>query len=144
MCIRDRFKAYRAKGAPIGFAPDPLTSHQTGDQRYASIAFFDACLELRLPTTGNVLRKIDQTKGWMSPLLGSEAKSAGEYTGAKAESSWLPNAAFAKAWMEYVKTGSTSDTTPPPAPFNVAVKSTGEDIEISWDCLLYTSPSPRD
>ena len=35
--------------------------------------------------------------------------------------------------MEYVKTGSTSDTTPPPAPFNVAVKSTGEDIEISWD-----------
>jgi hypothetical protein len=38
------FKAYRAKSAPIGFAPDPLTSHQCGDQRYAAIAFFDACL----------------------------------------------------------------------------------------------------
>jgi 2-keto-4-pentenoate hydratase len=33
------FKAYRAKGAPIGFAPDPLTSHQCGDQRYAALAF---------------------------------------------------------------------------------------------------------
>ncbi len=127
------FKAYRAKGAPIGFAPDPLTSHQTGDQRYASIAFFDACLELRLPESGNKLRKIDQSKGWLSPLLGNEAKPAGEYAGDKAESNWLPNAAFAKAWTEYVKTGATNDTTPPPAPFNVAAKATAEGVELTWD-----------
>jgi hypothetical protein len=127
------FKAYRAKGAPIGFAPDPLTSHQTGDQRYAAIAFFDACLALRLPTEGNVLRKIDQSKGWLSPLLGTEAKPAGEYVGDKAESSWLPDAAFAKAWTEYVQTGSTKDTTPPPAPFNVVTKAGAEGVEITWD-----------
>ena len=127
------FKAYRAKGAPIGFAPDPLTSHQTGDQRYASIAFFDACLELRLPESGNKLRKIDQSKGWLSPLLGNEAKPAGEYAGDKADSNWLPNAAFAKAWTEYVKTGATNDTTPPPAPFNVATKATAEGVELTWD-----------
>ena len=127
------FKAYRAKGAPIGFAPDPLTSHQTGDQRYAAIAFFDACLELRLPESGNKLRKIDQSKGWLSPLLGSEAKPAGEYVGDKAESNWLPNATFAKAWAEYVKTGATNDATPPPAPFNVATKATAEGVELTWD-----------
>jgi hypothetical protein len=127
------FKAYRAMGAPIGFAPDPLTSHQTGDQRYASIAFFDACLALRLPTAGNVLRKIDQSKGWLSPLLGTEAKPAGEYVGDKAESGWLPDAAFAKAWTEYVQTGSTKDTTPPPAPFNVVTKAGAEGVEITWD-----------
>jgi len=127
------FKAYRAKGAPIGFAPDPLTSHQCGDQRYAAIAFFDACLALRLPTAGNVLRKIDQSKGWLSPLLGTEAKPAGEYVGDKAESSWLPDAAFAKAWTEYVQTGSTKDTTPPPAPFNVVTKAGAEGVEITWD-----------
>jgi hypothetical protein len=126
------FKAYRAKGAPIGFAPDPLTSHQTGDQRYASIAFFDACLALRLPASGNQLRKIDQSKGWLSPLLGNEAKPAGEYSGDKAESSWLPDAAFAQAWTEYVKTGATNDTTPPPAPFNVAAKAVAEGIELTW------------
>ena len=127
------FKAYRAKGAPIGFAPDPLTSHQTGDQRYASIAFFDACLALRLPASGNQLRKIDQSKGWLSPLLGNEAKPAGEYVGDKTESSWLPDATFAQAWTEYVKTGATNDTTPPPAPFNVATKAGAEGVELTWD-----------
>ena len=127
------FKAYRAKGAPIAFAPDPLTSHQTGDQRYASIAFFDACLALRLPASGNTLRKIDPSKGWLSPLLGSEAKPAGEYVGDKADANWLPDAAFAQAWTEYVKTGATNDTTPPPAPFNIATKATAEGVELTWD-----------
>jgi hypothetical protein len=126
------FKAYRAKGAPIGFAPDPLTSHQTGDQRYAAIAFFDACLGLRLPETGHQLRKIDQSKAWLSPLLGTEAKPAGEYSGDLATSNWLPDANFAKAWTEYVKTGATNDSTPPPAPFDVATKATADGIEITW------------
>jgi hypothetical protein len=36
--------------------------------------------------------------------------------------------------MEYVKTGATSDTTPPPAPFNVTVSSKGDlGTEITWD-----------
>ena len=34
---------------------------------------------------------------------------------------WLPNEAVAKAWMEYVKTGTVADTTPPPAPSRVRV-----------------------
>ena len=45
----DMFKAYRAKGAPIGFAPDPNTAHECGDSRYLAIPFFDACLAQRLP-----------------------------------------------------------------------------------------------
>jgi hypothetical protein len=127
------FKAYRAKGAPIGFAPDPLTSHQCGDQRYASIAFFDACLALRLPVTGNTLRKIDQAKGWLSPLLGDIAVLAADFKGDLTTSNWLPDAAFAKAWADYVKTGATSDSTPPPAPFRVATKATDAGVEITWD-----------
>ena len=127
------FKAYRAKGAPIGFAPDPLTSHQCGDQRYASIAFFDACLALRLPVTGNTLRKIDQAKGWLSPLLGDIAVLAADFKGDLTTSNWLPDAAFAKAWADYVKTGATSDATPPPAPFRVATKATDAGVEITWD-----------
>jgi len=127
------FKAYRAKGAPIGFAPDPLTSHQCGDQRYASIAFFDVCLALRLPATGNTLRKIDQAKGWLSPLLGDIAVLAADFKGDLTTSNWLPDATFAKAWADYVKTGATSDSTPPPAPFRVATKATDAGVEITWD-----------
>ena len=37
------FKQYRARGAPIGFAPDPRTAHECGDSRYLAIPFFDAC-----------------------------------------------------------------------------------------------------
>jgi poly(3-hydroxybutyrate) depolymerase len=33
------FTAYRAKGAPAGFAPDPRTSHECGDSRYLAIPF---------------------------------------------------------------------------------------------------------
>ena len=43
------FKAYRGKNAPIGFAADPRTAHECGDSRYLAIAFFDACLAMRLP-----------------------------------------------------------------------------------------------
>jgi hypothetical protein len=36
--------------------------------------------------------------------------------------------------MEYVKTGEVSDTTPPPAPFNVKVMQKGDQgTEITWE-----------
>src|SRR5262245_43214444 len=44
----------------------------------------------------------------------------------------LPNEAIAKAWMEYVKTGA-SDTTPPPAPFNLKATSKTDGTAIAWD-----------
>ncbi len=47
------FAAYRAKGAPVGFAPDPRTAHECGDSRYLAIPFFDACLNARLPDDGS-------------------------------------------------------------------------------------------
>jgi hypothetical protein len=40
----------------------------------------------------------------------------------------------ARAWAEYVQTGSVSDATPPPAPFNVKVSATTEQgAEITWE-----------
>jgi len=58
---------------------------------------------------------------------------APEFKGNRDESIWLPNEAVAKAWMEYVKTGATSDTTPPPTPFDVRVSAKDEQgTEIVW------------
>ena len=68
------------------------------------------------------------------PLFGDEAVPAAEFKGNANEAVWLPNETVAKSWMEYVKTGATSDTTPPPPPFNVTDSSKGEQgIEITWD-----------
>jgi len=131
------FKEYRAKGGLIGFAPDPRTGHECGDSRYLAIPFLDACLAARLPDKGSKdqkLKPIDTSKAWLAPLFGDEAKPAAEYKGHVDEAVWLPNEAVAKAWMEYVKTGATSDTTPPPAPFNVKAFSKGDQgTEITWN-----------
>jgi len=76
---------------------------------------------------------MDTSKAWLAPLFGDEAKPAPEFKGNLNDAVWLPNEAVAKAWMEYVKTGATSDTTPPPAPFNIKVSSKGEEgTEITW------------
>jgi len=131
------FKAYRAKGAPIGFAPDPRTSHECGDSRYLAIPFFDACLALRLPEKGSKdqkLKPVDLKAGWLAPLLGDKAEASAAYAGKLEETVWLPNEQIAKAWMEYVKSGAVRDTTPPPAPFGVKVAvQADKTVEITWD-----------
>jgi hypothetical protein len=124
------FQAYRAKGAPVGFAPDPRTSHECGDSRYLAIPFFDACLKIRLPkNAGEPLRSVDQSSSYLADALSSEIKAAKEYKGKVNEAVWLPDEATAKAWAEYVQKGSTSDTTPPAKPFSIK----NVDLQLSWD-----------
>jgi pimeloyl-ACP methyl ester carboxylesterase len=131
------FHEYRAKGAFIAFVPDPRTGHECGDSRYVAIPFIDACLAMRLPDKGSkdqTLKPMDTSKVWLAPLLGTEAQPAADYKGDPKEAVWLPNEAVAKAWMEYVKTGAVSDTTPPPAPFDVQVSAKGDQgTEITWN-----------
>ncbi len=131
------FEEYRARGGLIAFAPDPRTGHECGDSRYLAIPFFDAVMAMRLPVKGSrdqTLRPKDTSKAWLAPLMGDTALPAAEYRGNPNEAVWLPNEAVAKAWMEYVKTGTVSDTTPPPAPAHVRVSSNaGDGIEITWD-----------
>ena len=131
------FKAYRAHGAPIGFAPDPRTSHQCGDCRYLAIPFFDACLAMRLPdktSADQKLKPVDMTAAWLAAPLSEKAEPLKSYTGKANEAVWLPNEKVAKAWMEYVKTGAVSDCTPPSAAFNVlATRKPDQTIEVTWE-----------
>ena len=131
------FQEYRAKGAPIGFAPDPRTGHECGDSRYLAIPFLDACMAMRLPAKGSkdqTLRPVDSSQVWLAPLLGDTAVPAAEFKGNPREAVWLPNAAVAHAWMEYVKNGTVGDSTPPSAPFDVkVVAKPDQGNEITWD-----------
>ena len=130
------FKEYRAHGGLIGFAPDPRTGHECGDSRYFAISFLNACLAARLPDKGSkdqTLKPMDTSKAWLAPLFGEEAVPVSEFKGNRDEAVWLPNKAVAKSWMEYVKVGAPSDTTPPPLPFNVkAISKTDQGTEITW------------
>jgi hypothetical protein len=133
----DGFKQYRTHGAPIGFAADPRTGHFCGDSRYLAIPFFDACLAMRLPEKGagtQTLRPVDQSHGWLAAYPGDKAVPAAEFKGDVKQAVWLPSAVVAKAWMEYVKTGTVNDCSIPPAPFNVRVNNRGDQgTEVSWD-----------
>jgi hypothetical protein len=131
------FREYRAKGALIGFAPDPRTAHFCGDSRYLAIPFFDTFLAMRLPdkdAQNQALKSVDVSQAWLAPFLGDVALPAPEFKGDPKEAVWLPNAAIAKRWMEYVRNGTVGDVTQPPAPFNVRI-SAGEDRSnvITWD-----------
>ncbi|MBI5396722.1 MAG: hypothetical protein HZA91_15620 [Verrucomicrobia bacterium] len=131
----EMFRAYRAQGAPIGFAPDPRTSHETGDSRYLAIPFFDACLAMRLPArAGQPLRPVDMKAAWFAALLGDAVQPLSKFAGGTKEAVWLPNERVAKAWLEYVRLGETSDTTPPPAPTKVkAARNAAGAVALTWD-----------
>jgi hypothetical protein len=127
-------RAYRAKGAPAGFAADPNSSHDCGDSRYLAIPFFDYWLGMRLPEKGNKLKAVDMKTGWLADPLSNEAVAGSEYKGKADEAAWLPSEKFAKLWMDYVKNGQVKDTTPPPDPTNVkAVRKPDGTVEITWD-----------
>jgi hypothetical protein len=127
------FKEYRGKGAPIAFAPDPATGHETGDSRYLAIPFFDACLKLRLPDKiGDPLKTVDQNAGWVAPLLCIETPvQAKDYKGDLQSAVWLPNESVAMAWNDFVQTGTVGDLTPPPVPTNIQFDEVNSTL--SWN-----------
>lgn len=128
------FEEYRAQGAPIGLAPDPRTAHWCGDSRYLAIPFFDACLHMRLSEWPKILKPVDLSAAWFATPFGDTAVPAGEFKGDPIKAVWLPNAAVAKIWMEYVRSGTVADTSAPPAPVNVKVKAGADrSNEVSWD-----------
>jgi len=129
------FGAMREKGALIGVAVDPLTAHECGNQRYLAIPWLDACLSARLPKTGGEpLKAISKLEGWIAPLYTGggeivEPVPEAQFKGAREKTIWLPNDLIAKAWVQYVRDTSVSDTTPPPAPTHVQVKGN----ELTWE-----------
>jgi hypothetical protein len=130
------FHAMRAEGSLIGVSVDPFSSHDCGNQRYLAIPWLDACLTARLPEkAGDPLKAMPKEEAWLAPLdLETQGKATplpeSKFSGPVESSIWLPNEAIAKAWSSYVKDTAIPDTTPPPAPTDLAVKGN----ELSWKC----------
>jgi pimeloyl-ACP methyl ester carboxylesterase len=124
------FHAVRGRGGLVGVAVDPLSSHDCGNQRYLAIPWLDACLAARLPkAAGAPLVAMPTDQAWLAPPTGTEAVPAAQFRGDPLRAAWLPNAALAKAWMEYVKDTQVSDPTPPPAPTGVRLTGT----TLTWE-----------
>ena len=116
------FNEVRSRGGLIGVAVDPFTSHECGNQRYLAIPWLDACLSARLPKTpGGPLNPMPSDDAWLAPPTGQEAGPASSFSGDPLKAGWLPGAAVARAWTQYVKDTNLPDATPPPAPTNLRV-----------------------
>ncbi|MFO0919197.1 MAG: hypothetical protein U0872_12900 [Planctomycetaceae bacterium] len=123
------FQEVRGRGGLVGVAVDPLSSHDCGNQRYFAIPWLDACLTARLPkTVGEPLRPMPVGNAWLAPVTGFTAITATRFDGDPLKAGWLPDAAMAQAWMQYVKDTNLADETPPPAPTNVRLNGQ----ELNW------------
>ncbi len=129
------FVGLRAKGALIGVAVDPLTSHECGNQRFLAIPWFDACLSARLPkAVGEPLREMPEGLACLAPLYLNAGDLiapvlAAQFTGSRERSIWLPNQDIGRAWAQYVTDTQVKDVTPPLAPRSVQVR----DNVIMWE-----------
>lgn len=135
---RAMFKAWREKDAPAGFAVDPRTAHECGDSRYLAIPFLDVCLEMRLPAKGSVtqeLKPVDMKQAWLAPMEESEAQPVASFAGDRVAAGWLPSQRLAELRAQYIKTGATADTTPPPTPAKLKAVAAGEGVELTWDAV---------
>jgi len=110
---------YRAKGVPIGLAPDPRTGHECGDSRYLAIPFLDACLAMRLPdkgAQGSNLKTDRPEQGVAGAVAGRESRACRLLPGQSKGSGLVAQRSRGQAWMEYVKTGAVGDTNAAAAP----------------------------
>jgi hypothetical protein len=88
---------------------------------------------MRLSDWSNILKPVDLSSAWLAIPFGDTAAPAAEFKGDPNKAVWLPNEKIAKIWMEYVRTGTISSTSTPPAPFNLKVKAGTSGNEITWD-----------
>lgn len=133
----EMFKAYRAQGALICFAPDPFSGHDCGTSRLLAIPFFDACLAARLPDVGakdQSLKPMPKDEAWLAAVESDAPAPIKDYKEDPLTASWLPNQAVALKYAEYIKKGVVSDTTPPPAPIQLKLeKADDTNATLSWE-----------
>ncbi|MDR0699150.1 MAG: Ig-like domain-containing protein [Tannerella sp.] len=128
------FQKLRNMDAPVSIAHNPTQNHNLSYIRYMAIPFYEAVMKQRMPESdGTVMRDLDRTQTWLGDTLTLQLYKESTYAGDKKGLCVLPDEATARLWKEYVSTGTVTDKTPPPAPFNVKAKRNGGNIEVSWE-----------
>lgn len=117
------------------FVASPMDGHQVHDLRFLAIPWIDACLGLRLPEQPGsaALRSIDTTRSWYADTATRTIASSKKFKGNRTAAFWFPNEALAQKWVEYMSTGTVTDHTPPPAPYNLMAVAGNKEVTLYWD-----------
>ncbi len=122
---------YRIReNAPVCIAADPTSGHESANSRLLAIPFIDEILKLRSDeSTTNIYRSNQCYIDLDSHKFKDEITDIEDINNAN----WVPNKLFAEKWLEFIKTGYVTDSTPPlESPYNVEVRNQGNGIVISW------------
>lgn len=130
----------RKKDALWAHAINPVVAsrmdgHQVHDLRFLAIPWMDACLSERLPLKeGDAgLRDMDTSDAWLGDTTTRAIAPAAAYKGNRQAAFWFPNRVLAEKWVEYMKTGTVTDLTPPPAPYNLSAACADKQVTLRWD-----------
>jgi pimeloyl-ACP methyl ester carboxylesterase len=128
------FSKLRNMDAPVSIAFNEAQNHNFSYIRYMAIPFYEAVMKQRMSEPGGAtMNDLDRTQTWLGDTTSLQLYKESEYRGDKKSLCLFPDEATAKNWKEYVSTGTVTDKTPPPSPFNLAVrKNNNNAIEISW------------
>ncbi|MDR1156565.1 MAG: alpha/beta hydrolase, partial [Bacteroidales bacterium] len=128
------FQKLRGLDAPASIAHNTGQNHNFSYIRYMAIPFYEAVMKQRMPEgNSTTMRDLDRTQTWLADTLTRQIYRESEYTGNKSGLCVLPDEATARLWKEYVETGTVTDKTPPPAPFNVKATQDGNSFDVTWD-----------
>lgn len=103
------WKSGRATGAPWTFAIEPNATH--GDPKDLEkandlmIPWIEAVLRQRLSPDGTTLRAVTDGSTWVGNIKTGEVAPYGTFSGSKADASWLPDEATARAWQTVLRAG---------------------------------------
>jgi len=127
------FSKLRKMNSPVSIAYTPGQNHNFSYVRYMAIPFYEAALTQRLPNAASPeMRNLEKGKAWLGDTETLQICKASACTGNKDDLCWLPDSATAVKWKEYVTTGSVSDQTPPPVPYDLQIEWVNDSIELSW------------
>ena len=122
---------YRIReNAPVCIAPDPTSGHESANSRLLAIPFIDEILKLR---SNDGSANIDRSNQCYIDLGNLKRTDKITDIGDINNANWYPNKFFAEKWLEFIKTGHVTDSTPPlESPYNVEVRKQGNGVVISW------------
>lgn len=128
------FKNLRSMDAPVSIAYNEGQNHNFSYLRYMMIPFFESALKQRLPMDESMnLQDTDRDNRWLGDTLSLHLFKESEYTGDRSGMCLFLDEVTARNWQEFVSTGTVTDKTPPPAPFNVKVKAEDNTLVVTWE-----------
>lgn len=135
------YETGRRHGAVWAVAAHPDSDHENGNSRLLAIRFFEAVFQRRLPAPTTAassaveLPRLDRQLGWLADPASGNIEPSAVFQGRLVERSWLVDEATARAWQQFVASGTISDTTPPPAPHDVRIRRAENGALLTWSAV---------